>query len=139
MRNRATAILIKEHKILLMRRVKNGSEYFIFPGGGVEEGETIEDALKREVKEELSLDILEWKHLFDIEVEVPPVFLGTKDQKYFVFMIDRYTGVPEIGGPEKESDNEDNQHHLVWIPIKELSRMNNLYPLPVVKNLINLL
>ena len=119
-----------------MRRVRNGIEYFIFPGGGVEKDETIEDALKREVKEELSLVIFNWEHLFDIEVDVPPVFENEKHQKYFVFMIGEYTGIPEIGGPEKESDNENNQHHLIWIPIENLSGMKNLYPLPVVDDLM---
>jgi ADP-ribose pyrophosphatase YjhB (NUDIX family) len=33
---RAAAVIIKDGKILLMRRVKNGREYFVFPGGGIE-------------------------------------------------------------------------------------------------------
>ena len=136
MRERATAIVIENNRILLMKRIRDGVEYFIFPGGGVEKGETVEDALKREVKEELSLDISSWKHLFDIEVEVPPIFKNEKSQKYFVFMIGKYVGVPEIGGPEKESDNENNQHHLIWVPVKDLNGMKNLYPRLVVDNLI---
>jgi 8-oxo-dGTP pyrophosphatase MutT (NUDIX family) len=137
MRNRATAIVVKDNKILLIKRVTTDNpEYFIFPGGGVEEGETIEDALKREVKEELSLDISNWKHLFDIEVELPPVFINEKNQKYFIFRIDEYRGIPEIGGPEKESDSEDNQHHLIWVPIDNLSGMKNLYPEEVINELV---
>jgi len=66
MRQRATAIVVKDNKIILLKRIKNGSEYFIFPGGGVDEGETVEQGLVREVKEELSLDISTWKHLFDL-------------------------------------------------------------------------
>ncbi len=135
MRNRATAIIIKDEKILLFRRIKKGLEYFIFPGGGVEENETTEEALKREVGEELSLEISKWKHLFDMEVNVPPVFLGHAHQKYFLYLIEEYTGTPEIGGPEKEANREDNQFHLVWIPIINLSKMDNLYPKEIISKL----
>ena len=56
-RERASAVIIKDNKILLMKRVKPNLEYFVFPGGGVEKNESLDDTLKREVKEELSLDI----------------------------------------------------------------------------------
>ena len=35
-RERASAVIIKDNKILLMKRVKPNLEYFVFPGGGVE-------------------------------------------------------------------------------------------------------
>jgi ADP-ribose pyrophosphatase YjhB (NUDIX family) len=41
-RKRATAIIIENGKILLIKRIKSGMEYFVVPGGGVEEGETLE-------------------------------------------------------------------------------------------------
>lgn len=49
-----------EGKIFLMRTYKWADKYAI-PGGHIELGETIEDALRREVKEETGLDI------YDIE------------------------------------------------------------------------
>jgi 8-oxo-dGTP diphosphatase len=57
MRQRVSGIIIKEGKILLIRRVKEGREYFVFPGGGVEDNESVEEALVRELKEEASIDI----------------------------------------------------------------------------------
>jgi 8-oxo-dGTP diphosphatase len=37
--------------------LESGKEYWIFPGGGVKFGETLEEAIKREIKEELGIEI----------------------------------------------------------------------------------
>ncbi len=54
---RVSVIIIEGKKILLMHRIKSGKDYFVLPGGGVENNENNVDALIREVKEETSLDI----------------------------------------------------------------------------------
>ena len=53
------ALINSENKILLSKRPKKKhlSGFWEFPGGKVEEGETPEKALIREVKEELNIDI----------------------------------------------------------------------------------
>lgn len=52
------AIIEKDNKILLIRRAgKTFHEKLAFPGGHVEYGETVENAAKREVKEETGLNI----------------------------------------------------------------------------------
>jgi 8-oxo-dGTP pyrophosphatase MutT (NUDIX family) len=47
LRNAVRAVIIDNHKILMAYLVKTGE--YKFPGGGVEENETSEEALKREI------------------------------------------------------------------------------------------
>lgn len=50
------AVIVREDKILLIKRgVEPFKEYWALPGGYVEWDETVEDAVKREVAEEMGL------------------------------------------------------------------------------------
>jgi 8-oxo-dGTP diphosphatase len=54
-RIRVSVILRREGRILLVRQEKPGREYWLLPGGGVNAGESLVDALRREVAEEVGM------------------------------------------------------------------------------------
>jgi ADP-ribose pyrophosphatase YjhB (NUDIX family) len=54
-RIRVSAILRRDDRILLLRHEKGGKEYWLLPGGGVNSGEGLVDALHRELLEEVGL------------------------------------------------------------------------------------
>jgi ADP-ribose pyrophosphatase YjhB (NUDIX family) len=56
-RIRVAALLIEEGKILLIAHKKENAVYWLLPGGGVNYGESLEEALIRELKEELDIYI----------------------------------------------------------------------------------
>ncbi|GMU91590.1 MAG: NUDIX hydrolase [Candidatus Hydrogenedentota bacterium] len=56
-RVRVAAIIMKGEQVLLVRHVKDARSYWLLPGGGLEAGETMGDALRRELREEASVDI----------------------------------------------------------------------------------
>ena len=55
-RIRVSALLRWNEGILLCRHEKPGKEYWLLPGGGVHSGESLVDALKRELSEEVGID-----------------------------------------------------------------------------------
>jgi 8-oxo-dGTP diphosphatase len=54
-RIRVSALLRWQDRILLCRHEKPGKEYWLLPGGGVDSGESLVDALYRELLEEVGL------------------------------------------------------------------------------------
>jgi 8-oxo-dGTP diphosphatase len=69
------AVIRHEGKFLCVQRGKSKypyvSEKFEFPGGKVEAGETQLEALKREISEELEIEIHEERHLVSVSHQYP--------------------------------------------------------------------
>jgi ADP-ribose pyrophosphatase YjhB (NUDIX family) len=54
-RIRVSAVLRWEGRVLLCRQEKSGREYWLLPGGGVNSGESLVQALRRELEEEVGV------------------------------------------------------------------------------------
>jgi 8-oxo-dGTP diphosphatase len=110
---RASALIIKDSKILLIHRKKEGEEFWVFPGGGVEDGETLEAALVREVKEETNLDVLHFTEVFTAYNE-------RSNKMAHFFKCEVSDGIPEIIGEEKDKQSETNSYKLEWIELADI-------------------
>lgn len=69
------AIIIHDDKILCVQRDVNKYDYismkYEFPGGKIEAGETASTALKREIKEELLMDVHVQNEFLTVEHQYP--------------------------------------------------------------------
>ncbi len=105
-RERAAVLIVEDGRVLLMRRRKHGSEYYVVPGGGIESGETPEEAAIREAKEEAGLDVAPAKKLgaFRHEGRMTHYFLAASRR-----------GQSRIGSPERERRSAGNVYELEWV------------------------
>ena len=69
-RIRVSAILHWQERLLLCRQEKPGKEYWLLPGGGVDAGETLIEALRRELREELGIEA-------DVQFEGPVALIDS--------------------------------------------------------------
>ncbi|MBX7255005.1 MAG: NUDIX domain-containing protein [Candidatus Hydrogenedentes bacterium] len=56
-RVRVAAVIVEDGKLLMVRHVKGNESYWLLPGGGVDYGESLTEALERELVEEASVKI----------------------------------------------------------------------------------
>lgn len=116
MRDRGSVVIIENNKVGLIKRTKEGSISYVFPGGGLEDGETPEEGAKREALEELGVEV----NIKECIAEV--TFNGTQ---YF-FLADIISGTFGTGQGEEFTDLYRNKgtYLPIWIDIGELSSID---------------
>jgi 8-oxo-dGTP diphosphatase len=130
MRIRAGIVLIENNKVALIERHRAGLHYFVFPGGGVHEGESPEQAAIRETVEELGLEVA-------IKHKVAEVHLGRKSRQVY-FLVEQTSGEFGTGAGEEftasDPDNPEEGIYLpIWMPINELPQHKKVFPVDVAK------
>lgn len=54
---RYQAVIVEDHRALMLKIEDGGQKFWLIPGGGIEEGETEEECVRREVREETHLRV----------------------------------------------------------------------------------
>jgi 8-oxo-dGTP diphosphatase len=130
MRVRAGIVLIQAGKVALIERHRAGLDYFVFPGGGVDEGETPEQAALREAMEELGVEVA-------IKQKIAEIWLGQKSRQIY-FLVEQTGGEFGTGVGEEYTDAdpdspEEGIYIPIWMPIDQLLLHGNIYPADVAK------
>lgn len=132
MRTRAGIILVENGMVALIERHRAGLDYYVFPGGGVDEGETPEQAAVREAREELGVEVRIKKKAAALRFELSA-------QVYF--LVERVGGEFGTGTGEEftdadPADPEEGIYIPIWMPITDLPRHENVFPQSVAKLLL---
>lgn len=127
-RNSAKAIIIKDGSVLLTKNQHEDVLFYLFPGGGQEHGETLEDALKRECIEEIGQEIMigELLHIREYIGKNHEHASYDKDihQVEFFFACKLASTQENHGQPTRP---DDYQVGVEWIPLTELKTIP-VYP-----------
>jgi 8-oxo-dGTP diphosphatase len=134
-RIRAGIVLIQDGKVALIERHRAGLDYFVFPGGGVDEGESLEQAALREAMEELGVEVV-------IKQKVAEIQLGTKSRQVY-FLAEQSGGEFGSGDGEEYTDAdpdspEEGIYVPIWMPIEQLLLHQNIYPADVARLVVKL-
>ena len=119
-RESSRAIIIEGNKLLCIFRRKidefgNKQEYYVIPGGGIENGETRRETVVRELKEELGLDIELIGYLGVVEKE--------KTIEHY-YVAKRISGEPHISGEEYDRMSDANYYEPMFIEIENLKNLD---------------
>lgn len=130
MRIRAGIVLIQNGRVALIERHRAGMDYFVFPGGGMDDGETPERAAVREAMEELGIEVAIKRKLIEIQ-------FGQRSRQIY-YLVDQVGGEFGTGTGEEYTDSDPNDPEQgiyipIWMPIEELPRYQNIYPVKVAE------
>ncbi len=127
---RVCAIIQCEDEIALIHRKKNDEDIYTIPGGNVDHGEDLTDALKREINEELGINfafVLDEPSLLAVQdqmVSRP----GATPAPRKLHMIFQLTIEPEMKAVISGTEIDDlGEGKIVWLKLKEASEVH-LYP-----------
>lgn len=119
MRISSRAVIIENGKVLTMfrRRINNGVtiEYYVLPGGGQDDGETLENTVIRELREEMNVDIKILGYLGETT---------WNESNSNFFHCEIVNGTPHLGGEELDRMKEDNFYDPRFIDVSTIGTID---------------
>jgi 8-oxo-dGTP pyrophosphatase MutT (NUDIX family) len=119
---RAGVIVIRDGRLALIHRVRDGREYWVIPGGGVERGENLAEAALREGREELGSELV----LGPLRVRIAHRLESGRIQIQSYFEASIATDQLSIRGPELSHGPERGSYRAVWLPLAEVRKRDVL-------------
>lgn len=111
MRPRVCAAIIRNDHVLMVFHDHGDRSFWTLPGGGVEAGESLEEAVIREVKEEVNLDCTVERFLFEEAYEY--------GMSYCYLVHINATDNPELGSDPELKHERQVLQDMAWFPLEE--------------------
>lgn len=113
----ARGLIVTEKGLaVIFRRKITGNEtkeYYALPGGGVNENESLEECLKRELNEELNIDV----NIKDLAFKVE-----TDERIEYFYNCEYLSGTFTLNGEELDRMSESNYYEPTFIDIKNINK-----------------
>lgn len=130
--SRAAGIIIHDNQLLVIYRKKNGTQYYTFPGGTVEDCESTEGCALREIVEETSIHTELQQLVYQLEVHNNN---GIKSEYFYLAQYVSGTPKLQINSIEAERSSNNNIYRPMWIPLEKLAEIP-LFPIEIRDRLI---
>jgi mutator protein MutT len=127
---RTYGLLINDNREILVTQERyKGVTFSKFPGGGVELGEGIADALIREFKEEANIEVKIENHFYTTDFYIASAF-NPKEQLisvYYLVSSEEWSRVQTVTRGVFPED--ENSELFTWVPLKDLTTGTVTYPI----------
>jgi ADP-ribose pyrophosphatase YjhB (NUDIX family) len=117
-RIRVAAIIVEKGRVLLEKHAKDGREYWVLPGGGVDPGETLSCGLQRELLEEIGVETKAGDLVFACEAIAPD---ASRHIVQLAFLASITEGTPRVTGYDQRVAE------VAWIPVEDVAALE-MYP-----------
>ncbi len=115
----ARAAIVRDDAILLIAFDGENGFHYNLPGGGVEPGETLYAAVRREVREEAAAEV-EVKQLLFVYECFPPDYGFALDEKPHCVDFLFHCALCEGSEPRLPDNPDENEVAVHWVPLPEL-------------------
>jgi 8-oxo-dGTP diphosphatase len=115
---RAAVVILENGRVTLIERVRDRRTYFVFPGGGVEAGESPQQAAVREAHEEFGVSV----ELGDL---ISVAYRNGREQRYYLASITGGTFGTGRGTEMMTSGTAaKGTYKLVWVDLASLTEFD---------------
>ena len=112
----ARGIVVTEKGLAVIFRRKTNEkgtkEYYVIPGGGIDEGEDLKEGLKRELREELNIEVEVNDLAFKVE---------TNERIEYFYNCKYISGNFKLNGEELDRMSENNYYEPTFIEPKNIN------------------
>lgn len=132
---RVAGLIVKDNKLLIMQ--DKGQPYFYVPGGRIKMNEKSEDAVKREIQEELGVEVNVDRMLWINENFFKEETSEEQFHEVCFFYLVELKENEDLKGNEFVVDEEGKIHTYYWKTLDEIKYIN-LYPLFLRERIVDL-
>jgi len=120
-KGRAQCLVVRDGKVLMVKHKHENDEWYCSPGGGIEKGETPEQAAIRELQEECNVS--------GVIIKKTSEYVDPYDNEnfFYTFYVDIGDQIPSLGYDPEEDVKNHVLSEVRWMSLNELSEVDRAF------------